>query len=441
MANFAGMVTQGSLTPSIDHETYNNGTMVSSYAADGFQHPPFTALGNYAQKDLFPIFETGDVFIETKLVTPPKQWRLHSEVLARFSSWFARALSGMAATVVGATRAAYTIEEVDGEILLIQKEATKEWSFIRDNKSDVLSDMAIKIENEDSDSKAAPGITPEHATIIDMYNQVFSAFYNFAINMPTVNIAASINHFEQLTKIAGGLGCLENLPNLTSQMNATLFQHRHSLFRAIKNDPARWLLLSLSLKNESIYKESLIHMCGAHPCWPWPTPRSSLPKGIRHLITTKSFQLHQRCAEVERELLLLTIHVGRGTNNHAVSPLTNSEFDTWFIVSTFRSILGQELISLDNNRKKPLLRGNMFRKIKKGEGYMPYEDMRRMMEQVMPSAVQNLSEDLAMLKREASIYVEDLARNECLLDVEAQKVGWLTCVKIEKEDIPWGSGG
>ncbi|CAN9403414.1 unnamed protein product [Alternaria alternata] len=330
----------------------------------------------------------------------------------------------MAATAVGATRAAYTIEETDGKILLIQQQVTGERPIIRDTKSDIPSDIAIKVENEDSDSKAAQGITPDRTTIIDMYNQVFSAFYNVAINIPTTNIAASINHSKLLTKIADDLGCLEKLPNLTSQMNATLFQHRHTLFRAIKNDPARWLLLSLSLKNESIYKESLIHMCGAHPCWPWPTPRSSLPEGI-----------------LERELLLLTIHVGRGTNNHAVSPLTNSEFDTWFIVSMFRSILGQELTSLDNNRKKPVLRGNMFRKIKKGEGYMPYEDMRRMMEQVMPSAVQNLSEDLAMLKREASIYVEDLARNECLLDVEGQKVGWLTCVKIEKEDIPWGTGG
>ncbi|CAN9370427.1 unnamed protein product [Alternaria alternata] len=347
----------------------------------------------------------------------------------------------MAATAVGATRAAYTIEETDGKILLIQQQVTGERPIIRDTKSDIPSDIAIKVENEDSDSKAAQGITPDRTTIIDMYSQVFSAFYNVAINIPTTNIAASINHSKLLTKIADDLGCLEKLPNLTSQMNATPFQHRHTLFRAIKNDPARWLLLSLSLKNESIYKESLIHMCGAHPCWPWPTPRSSLPEGIRYLITTKSSKLNQQCAEVERELLLLTIYVGRGTNNHAVSPLTNAEFDTWFIVSMFRSILGQELTSLDNNRKKPVLRGNMFRKTKKGEGYMPYEDMRRMMEQVMPSAVQNLSEDLAMLKREASIYVEDLARNECLLDVEGQKVGWLTCVKIEKEDIPWGTGG
>jgi hypothetical protein len=191
------------------------------------------------------------------------------------------------------------------------------------------------------------------------------------------------------------------------------------------------------LHNDCIYTEALIHMCGAHPCWPWPTPRSVLPEEILHLITTKSKELNQRCTEVERDLLLLTIHVGRNTNSHPVSPLPNSEFDTWFIVSTFRSILAQEFTTLDNKHKKPLLRGTMYRKIRKAEGYMSYEEMRRMMEQVMPSAVSNLSEDLAMLKREASEYVKDLARNECLLDVEEQHVGWLTCVKVGKKDILW----
>jgi hypothetical protein len=27
-----------------------------------------------------------------------------------------------------------------------------------------------------------------------------------------------------------------------------------------------------------------------------------------------------------------------------------------------------------------------------------------------------------------------------LLDVEGQKVGWLTCVNVGKEDIPWRAG-
>ncbi|KAH8633010.1 hypothetical protein IG631_11644 [Alternaria alternata] len=199
VATFAGMVTKGSLTPSIDHETSNNGTMVhtptiSPHAADGFQHPPFTSLGNDAPKDIFPNFETGNVFIETELVTPPKQWRLHSNVLARFSSWFARALSSMAATAVGATWATYIIEEADGKILLIQQQATGERPVIRDTRSDIPRGIAIKVETEDSDSKAVPGITPDRTTIIDICNQVFSAFYNVEMDILTTNIAASINH-------------------------------------------------------------------------------------------------------------------------------------------------------------------------------------------------------------------------------------------------------
>jgi hypothetical protein len=342
--------------------------------------------------------------------------------------------------MTGSAWASYTIEEVDGSILLVQQQATGEKPVIHNVESNIFTNVAIKTEPDDSETKGSFSITPDHDATIDLYNQIFGALYNVPVKFPTDNIAASLTHAEELAKLARDLDCLDNLPNLTSQLNATLLEHRHSLLRAIKNDPARWLLLSLSLHNESIYTEALIHMSGAHPCWPWPTPRSNLPKEILRLITTKSEDLNQRCTEVERDLLLLTINVGRNAASHPVSLLTNSEFDTWFIVSTFRSILAQEFTALDNDRKKPLRRAHVYRKLSKAEGYMPYEEMRHMMEQVMPSAVHSLSEDLAILKREASVYVEDLAKNECLLDVEGQKVGWLTCVRVGKEDVPWRAG-
>lgn len=341
---------------------------------------------------------------------------------------------------IGPAWASYTIEEADGKVVLVQQQTTEEKSVISNTGSHYDADIAIKTEHEDSDSGNPFSITPDHTATIDIYNQIFGAFYSVPINIPTTNVAASLTHSEQLTKLARDLGCLDNLPNLRSQINATLLQHRHALLRAIKNDPARWILVSLSLHNDSIYTEALIHMSGAHPSWTWPTPRSALPEEILQIITAKSLELNQRCTEVERDLLSLTIHVGRGANSHPVSLLTNSEFDTWFIVSTFRSILAQEFTNLHEDRKGSLRRGTTYRKIWKGEGYMPYEDMRRMMEQVMPSAVPNLSEDLAILKREASVYVADLAKNESLLDVERQKVGWLTCVKVGKGDIPWRAG-
>ncbi|KAI4691232.1 uncharacterized protein J4E84_003523 [Alternaria hordeiaustralica] len=394
----------------------------------------------HATAESFPIFTTGDIFIKTELVTPPRQWQLHSSILTRFSSWFSRSLSSIMMPTIGPAWASYTIEEIDGKVVLVQQQTTEEKPVISNTGSHHDADVAIKTEHEDSDSSSPFSITPDHTAIIGIYNDLFSAFYNVSINIPTTNIAASLTHSEQLTKLAGDLGCLDNLPNLRSQINATLLQHRHALLRAIKNDPARWLILSLSLHNESIYTEALIHMSGAHPSWPWPTPCSSLPEEIVRLITAKSLEQNKRCTEIERDLLLLTIHVGRGASSHPVSLLVNSEFDTWFIVSTFRSIIAQEFTNLHDDPKGSLRRATIYRKIWKGEGYMPYEDMRRMLEQVMPSAVASLSEDLAILKREASAYVEDLAKNESLLDVERQKVGWLTCVKVGKGDIPWRAG-
>lgn len=68
---------------------------------------------------------------------------------------------------------------------------------------------------------------------------------------------------------------------------------------------------------------------------------------------------------------------------------------------------------------------------------MDYGEMERLMRAVMPAAVPSLEEDLGLLKRSARGYVEELARNELMIDGEASGVGYLTCARIEREDIPW----
>ena len=103
----------------------------------------------------------------------------------------------------------------------------------------------------------------------------------------------------------------------------------------------------------------------------------------------------------------------------------------------FRSILSSELVALDNKPKKPLLRGELYSKLRSSEGYMPYEEMRKMMEHVMPSAMESLGEDLKLLEIWVSDYAKNLAKNEACVDVAEETMGWLTCVKIRKEDISW----
>jgi hypothetical protein len=78
----------------------------------------------------------------------------------------------------------------------------------------------------------------------------------------------------------------------------------------------------------------------------------------------------------------------------------------------------------------------MYREISLGS-YMPSEEMRRLMGLIMPGAVEGLEEDSGMLKELASEIVAEVAKNELMLDVEVHHIGYLTCIKMGKEIIPW----
>ncbi|KAF2026087.1 hypothetical protein EK21DRAFT_103509 [Setomelanomma holmii] len=264
-----------------------------------------------------------------------------------------------------------------------------------------------------------------------MWSSIFASFYNLPPRIPAENIATTLSTSEQLLKVADALNCTSLL---SASISTALQSHRHALYNVISRDPARFLLLSFSLQNSSIYTGSQIYIIGAYPCWPWPTKRSVLPAFIMDLVNTKAEELDKTCLEAERDLLTLTITVPTGP----VQAHVNSQFDTWFIVQTFRDTLAQQFHALDCDRKKPLKRGTLFRKIRKGGvEYMPYEEMRRLMTRVMPGAVDSLEEDLGLLKEHARGVMEEVSRNEGMVDIKGVEVGWLMCARIERRDIPW----
>jgi hypothetical protein len=328
----------------------------------------------------------------------------------------------------------FLLEEHDGQIKLVLQR-TRPLQNLEDTV-DVMSVLGVQTEEVGPPTPPASMATAidspsdtNHADAVEIWDQVLGSFYNVPLRIPLQDIAATLSTSEQLVTTATNLGCLDLL---SAPISTALQSHRHTLYAAISRDPARFLLLSLSLKDSNIYTESLIHIIGAHPCWPWPTKRSSLPPFIHQLILTKASALDNLCHETERDLLLLTITVPTGP----VQPHLPSQFDTWFTVQTFRDTLAQQIHALDCDRKKSLKRGTLFRKMRKGE-YMPYEEMRRLMARVMPSAVEGLEEDLGLLKECARGIVEEVCVDEGMVDGEREGVGWLTCVKIGREDIPW----
>ncbi|KAF1915529.1 hypothetical protein BDU57DRAFT_451230 [Ampelomyces quisqualis] len=268
--------------------------------------------------------------------------------------------------------------------------------------------------------------------MIETYNQIFGSFYSISLTIPTATLPITLSTSETLVKIANSLACI---PLISTQISTALHHHRQTLYTSISHDPARFLLLSISLQNEAIYTESLIHIIGAHPSWPWPTARAVLPPSILAIVTRKSAQLSILCTEISRELLLTTFTVH---NDRPVDAQNHSEFDTWFVVQIFRDTLARSFNALDDNRRPSLRRGSLFRKIGRGgSAWLRIEEASKLMRKIMPSALGSLEEDLEALKDYASGVVEKVARNRSLVDVEKEEVGWLTCVEIGKGDVLW----
>lgn len=300
----------------------------------------------------FPIFSSGNVFIKCNLVTPPMKWQLHSAILARHSSWFRDAQQ------LGAHHSNYfhtwlflLLEELDGCLKLVLHKATPiktendvqtPDSALEDHlPADTIPTSPASISYTSAISDSLTSSSQPRPTI-QTYSQILSSFYSLPLALPFATLPSTLSAAESFLKVAHSLSCT---PIIATQISTVLHYHRRTLYTSIARDPARYLLLSILLRNKAIYTESLIHIDGAHPCWPWPTKRDVLPDAIMRVVKRKSKKLDDLVTEVERELLLATITVHR---NRPVDPQTPSEFDTWFIVHLFRDTLARTFTSLSN---------------------------------------------------------------------------------------------
>lgn len=231
------------------------------------RNPTSASLPHYALIDSFPTFKSGDVFIVTAPKLQRKQWQLQSDVLARQSPYFAQCCR--ASSDCGSEETSwfsFVIEHEDGDYWLVHRQAEGDQLAIQLNRSPNIDDAKIKIDNTESTAtKKHHQAVINPATATNIYDQILGAFYSIPPSIPTNHIAAAFTHSECLVKYANNLDCLHLL---MPHINNTLLQYRQVLFTAIKSDPARWLLLANHLQNGSIYTEAMIHLVGAHPCWP-----------------------------------------------------------------------------------------------------------------------------------------------------------------------------
>lgn len=396
--------------------------------------------------DAFPLFQNGDVIITSKRDAPYIRFQLHSDILIQHSAWFRNSFN-INPREHYSTWYAYSIETEGDKVQLVRRDIQGDYAIIHNNGRDISTEPILKVEQypngELSDNTnqttaecerpIASTELPNELSPIGLCQQVLATFYNIRPQMCDEDIGITLVQAERLTKIAKELGCL-NL--IRADISFALSQYGKKLFLSIKFDPPRWICLAIALEDGLIYKEALIHLVGAHPKWPWRhSKRAMLPPDLHQLIAKKSKVIDQMCLEAERDLLMLTIEVG----GKPVSCEHRKAIETWVLVQIFRDEVAAILRSQQGSDKWPLVKGKLYRKLHRGgSAYMDYERTLRRCTQIFSEANwRDLGDDLNNLKEYVSAIVEKLAKNELMIDPEADNIniGYLTCVDVQKEDV------
>jgi hypothetical protein len=384
---------------------------------------------------------TGDVIIRTEPGPSQKEFRLHSDVLARHSPYFANDLQ-ISASDNSLKWFSYTIENINGKASLVSHQTKGERPALSYKQPEVIDGIVIKMEEVADEAPtvskalsttlAARKNPPNIEVAVKHYSHIFGTFYSIPPLISGADIGSALKQTESLVEIATSLGSLHLLrPYVANSFS----QYRQALFLAIRSDPARWLKLAIPLQNRSIYTECLIHLIGVFPRWEisWPTKRTALTEDMRNLVKRKSEELDRKRIETERDLLLTTIPYGR--KNLPLDPTERGHQETWTAVQVFRDQLAQRIDELDRTTNS-LSRGHLFRSLKKGTlACLETGRVRNICKAMIHSDWAELDGDMRLLRGHAAKLVAELAANELMID--ADNVGYLTCAEIKDEDVPW----
>jgi len=160
-------------------------------------------------------------------------------------------------------------------------------------------------------------------------------------------------------------------------------------------------------------------------------------------IKTKAKDLEGVRMELNQDLFLNTIKETSPSGDSA--PVTfNTAFETVQIVNELRTWFATALDSYVDpvtQRIDPSRVGQLYRMLRRGgDAYLPLEEVVRRLRKYMPGCDwREAGEDLKMMKVYAAELVEDVCVNNLMLDVERHKIGWLTCVGVGVDDMPWSA--
>ena len=329
--------------------------------------------------------------------------------------------------------------------------------------------------------------------LIRDYDNLFRLFYNHPPVLNSVNIATAYAECKSLLALAD---MYDALPVTGPRVDHHLLGFGSRLFKQIAKYPPSYLKLGYMARSRVIFSEALIHVVGQ---WPAGLPHlrngsyPSLPDSVLDIIEDKVEDIEDMKARVDSKLFRLTLTTSRGER---VNP-TNAYLD-WLAISLFRQWLvdsttpppapilknsqnqnkhhhrNQDSASHRPTTNNPYSPARVYRLIgsPSTQAYLSHDDIKRFLKvHPTPSSdplytreiLKRFERKMDEIKRLAREIVKPLMRNFLELDLKgttsstattttaepggnrAGNAGtgilgglpYLTCTKVEDEDIPW----
>ena len=327
--------------------------------------------------------------------------------------------------------------------------------------------------------------------LIRDYDNLFRCFYQFAPIINTVNIASAYGECKSLLGLAD---MYDALAVVGSRVEHHLLAFSSRLFKQIAKYPPSYLKLGYMAKSKIIFSEALIHVVGQWPAaQPYLKPGNpnsgyEVPLIVLDLIEDKVDELEELKMRTEAKLFRLTLTTSRGErvnpSNDYLGWLAMSLFRQWLAESTTPEVKG--ILKNTSNVPRPgsnqsntpfsasatttnlpqptaaptamaVNTGRIYRLLgsTNSQAYLGHDELKRFLK-LQPSGsssggsalytrdnLRRFERKIEQVKNIARDAVKPLTRNCLELDVRILAdgggggLGYLTCIKVEEEDIPW----
>lgn len=262
---------------------------------------------------------------------------------------------------------------------------------------------------------------------------------------------------------------LDAIPPVRGAFDSLFYGYvgKDTFWKSIAAEPVACLKIAIALQNLPVYEEAFKHIVGSNSNFEHGKPEHGLPDDVQAIVQRRSRDLYLRRRDVEDELSRISMLANRTPTSRAAP--VSQDYPSKYVsqhnqpvayntVNLVRDWLTDHIGHLrnENTDVEPSRSylcdhstgcasvAGFFRAIKRREYLDPDEVWDNMSDRFKSPQAQRhhlereiVKNTLEVLKGKAAGLVEEISRSSLRLTGE---VGYLTCVTVEREDVPWDLG-